>query len=413
MMKCKLHILLSLALISAAAPVFGISPGDNDKGDSTITYRHSFGVGSDKVIPNKELLRFTHKVDSLSMHGAVGNVSISGAASIDGSPIQNEFLASGRAMAMKDWFAESTDLPANKILLFDNGADWEMFRSYVVSDRAVPLRQEVLGIIDSDASILQKNRLLKALAEGETWKYLAENIFPQMRVAIVSLEILDSDKPEPAQVAQTAIRSEVAEVKEESASTEMPVVAETVVVEEAAPEAADCLTQRMALKTNLLYDAALMPSLELEYRFNNRWSVALEGNVAWWKNDRKHKYYQIATIIPEVRYHLTRDCGWHGHYLGLFTGGGKYDLENGKKGYYGEGGMLGVSYNYVFNVGRKISFEAGIGVGAMYTRYKEYVPVNGYYLYQQTKHLWYGGPLRLKFALVWRFWDNKSKGGDK
>lgn len=171
--------------------------------------------------------------------------------------------------------------------------------------------------------------------------------------------------------------------------------------------------KKMALKSNLLYDAALMPSLELEYKFSDRWSAALEGNVAWWKNDPKHKYYQILTIIPEVKYHFNPDRQWAGHYIGLFAGGGKYDLENGGKGYRGEGGMLGVSYNYVFNVSKHLSFEAGIGVGALYTRYKEYIPVNGYYLYQTTKHTWYGGPLRLKFAIEWRFWDYKCKGGKR
>lgn len=171
--------------------------------------------------------------------------------------------------------------------------------------------------------------------------------------------------------------------------------------------------QRMALKTNLLYDAALMPSLELEYKLTDRWSVALEGNVAWWKNNPKHKYYQIATLIPEVKYHLNPDKKWGGHYLGVFAGGGKYDLENGGKGYMGEGGMLGVSYSYSFSVSKSISFEAGLGIGAMYTRYKQYIPYNEHYLYQQTKELWYGGPLKVKFALVWRFWNDGRKGGAK
>lgn len=57
-----------------------------------------------------------------------------------------------------------------------------------------------------------------------------------------------------------------------------------------------------SIKTNLLYDAVLMPSLEIEYRINKRWSVNLEGTMAWWHNDGRHKYYQLATISPEARY---------------------------------------------------------------------------------------------------------------
>ena len=66
--------------------------------------------------------------------------------------------------------------------------------------------------------------------------------------------------------------------------------------------AEDLPLHRMAIKTNLLYDAILMPSLEVECRIDDRWSVAVEGSVAWWKKDPQHKYYQIATIIPEGRY---------------------------------------------------------------------------------------------------------------
>lgn len=83
------------------------------------------------------------------------------------------------------------------------------------------------------------------------------------------------------------------------------------------------------IKSNLLYDAVLMPSLEVEYRFSKHWSAAVEGNMAWWHNNGKHKYYQLATIIPEARYWFKPQGKRRGHYLGLFGGGGWYDLETG------------------------------------------------------------------------------------
>lgn len=74
------------------------------------------------------------------------------------------------------------------------------------------------------------------------------------------------------------------------------------------------------IKTNLLYDAVLMPSLEVEYRINDRWSAAVEGNMAWWHHNGKHKYYQLATIVPEVRYWFRPQGQRRGHYAGLFGG---------------------------------------------------------------------------------------------
>lgn len=168
----------------------------------------------------------------------------------------------------------------------------------------------------------------------------------------------------------------------------------------------------MALKTNLLYDAILMPALEVEYRIDDRWSVAVEGSVAWWKRDPQHKYYQIATIIPEGRYWFKTKKPWHGHYLGLFAGGSWYDLENGARGYKGEFYTTGISYGYMFPIGRSLSLETGIGVGFLHTVYEEYLPIDGHYVYQQTSRTNWIGPVKLKFAFVWRLWDqNKNRGG--
>lgn len=167
------------------------------------------------------------------------------------------------------------------------------------------------------------------------------------------------------------------------------------------------------LKSNLVYDAVLMPSLEVAYRFNDRWSAGVEGNMAWWHNNGKHKYYQLATIIPEARYWFKPQGNRRGHYVGLFFGGGWYDLENGDRGYKGEGILAGVSYGYMFPVGKYFAFEAGIGVGVMHTWYEEYLPIDGHYVYQQSSRLNYFGPLKLKFALVWNIGRWAEKGGKR
>lgn len=188
-------------------------------------------------------------------------------------------------------------------------------------------------------------------------------------------------------------------------------VGETAAAGETAAESEPL--HRLAIKTNLLYDAILMPSLEVEYRIDDRWSVAVEGDVAWWKRDSRHKYYQIATILPEGRYWFRTKKPWHGHYVGLFAGGSWYDLENGGRGYKGEFWTVGISYGYMFPIGRRWSLEAGLGVGFLRTRYEEYLPIEGHYVYQQTSRTNWLGPVKLKFALVYRLWDINRKGGRK
>ncbi len=119
---------------------------------------------------------------------------------------------------------------------------------------------------------------------------------------------------------------------------------------------------RLAIKTNLLYDAILMPSLEVEYRIADRWTVAVEGDVAWWKRDRGPQILPDLHDPAEGRYWFHTREPWHGHYVGVFAGGSWYDLENGARGYKGEFWTAGISYGYMFPIGRSWSLEAGLGV---------------------------------------------------
>lgn len=167
---------------------------------------------------------------------------------------------------------------------------------------------------------------------------------------------------------------------------------------------------RFALKSNLLYDAILFPNIEIEWMIKDNWSVAIDGGVAWWRKKKKHKYYDLAMVSVEGCRWFAVKKPWHGFYAGVFVGGGKYDFENGDKGYNGEGVMAGISAGYMFPIGKCLSLDAGIGAGYMHTQYKEYLPIDGHYVYQRTKSLNYFGPLKLKFAIVWRFFDiNKRK----
>lgn len=165
------------------------------------------------------------------------------------------------------------------------------------------------------------------------------------------------------------------------------------------------------LKTNLLYDVALMPSVEMEYRFDPYWSVAVETSIAWWHNDHRHWYYQLASLIPEVRYRFAARKSGHCHVIGGFGGAAWYDLENGGRGYKGEAWAVGLSYAYSFPINDLLGFEAGVGVGYMKTTYEEYLPIEGHYVYQQTGRTSFLGPLRLKFALVFDLDRYFRKGG--
>ncbi len=159
---------------------------------------------------------------------------------------------------------------------------------------------------------------------------------------------------------------------------------------------------RFALKTNLLAYALILPNVEGEWKFADRWSAALEFQGMWIGKKTPHKVYKIAMITPEVRFWAINRARWHGMYVGVFGAPGLYDFHNGRDGHQGEGFITGLSLGYMWPVGEHLSLEAGIGAGYMRLRDKVYTPLDGHYLYQLTKNINYFGPLRVKLSLVWR-----------
>ena len=82
----------------------------------------------------------------------------------------------------------------------------------------------------------------------------------------------------------------------------------------------------------------------------------------------------------------------------------------------GEAETVGLSYGYMFPIARRLSLEAGLGLGYLHSKYEEYEPVphmgGTHYVYLQTKRVDYFGPLKLKLALIWHLQDiNRKKGG--
>lgn len=371
---------------------------------------------------------FLSKVRLAKASDNIDHIVVSAFASPDGPSNVNNALSEKRCDAIVDYIVSHSGVKRDLINGVPGGIAWDELRRIVAVTPEVPHRDAVLDILDntpvwvynSAGKIVDgRKKQLMDLAGGRPYRWMLTNIFPDLRSAVMVLLYL---KPKESDVNAVDIPSS-GNVSSENVTEEKIEEAETIEVIEtcdvdpsvvnAAPtkeEDSYLSRQRFAIKTNLLYDAVLLPNIEIEWLINDNWSVALEGDVAWWKSDKREKRYQLAVVSPEVKRWINPRGPWHGMYVGAFGGAGLYDLENGTKGYRGEGAMAGLSFGYMWPISKYLSLEAGIGAGYMYTRYKEYVPRDGHHLYQRTKSMNYFGPLKLKFSLVWRInYLKKSK----
>lgn len=173
-----------------------------------------------------------------------------------------------------------------------------------------------------------------------------------------------------------------------------------------------------ALKTNLLFDAALTPNIELEIPIGKHWSVAGEWIFPWWLTNERQNCYQLQAGNLEGRYWFNSPgvimqpmLGW---FAGLYLGAGYYDFESDKTGYQGEFQNIGLSGGYTHKIGRRLRLEYSLGVGFLKTKYRKYNAVQGYddtwYLVReqtQPRKVWFG-PTRAKVSLVWLLTHKKQ-----
>ena len=350
-----------------------------DKSDLDLSYMDN----------EQSLTRFAHVIDSIGLF-KIDSIVVVSQSSPEGSYEHNIRLSQRRAATMRRTIEHRHPELKELLRIHPDGESWLQLREYVANDTVMSRQSisEVLAVIDSDVNIATKKRRMQQL---DTYSYLYKTYYPRIRnsvfcivyynlhTTVVPLDKLLYHAIEPA-----------------------PVPTDTIL-----PALPLRLTERveqkslLAVKTNLVNDALLSPSIELEYRFAPHWSVVADYSIAWWKRTEVHWYYQLMQFNPELRYWFRTDSFWRGHYVGIFVGAGYYDLENGYRGYKGEHILSGLSYGYMFPIGKRLSLDAGIGIGAMVTEYEEYLPMDGHYVYQQTSRTRYFGPLKLRLALTW------------
>lgn len=138
--------------------------------------------------------------------------------------------------------------------------------------------------------------------------------------------------------------------------------------------------QRVAVKSNLLYDLTTTINLGAEVALAPKWTLDLSANYNGWNfNDNKKWKHWLAQ--PEARYWFCER--FNGHFLGVHLLGGQFNwgginmpfsLWDNLKDYRYEGWYAGggIAYGYQWLLGRRWSIEASLGVGYVRAGYDRY-----------------------------------------
>lgn len=177
----------------------------------------------------------------------------------------------------------------------------------------------------------------------------------------------------------------------------------------------------MAAKTNMLYDLGLVPNGGVEFYLGKNFSVVGNWMYSWWKSDKAHWYWRTYGGDLAVRYWFgkaSKEKPLQGHHLGLYGQIITYDFEVGNKGILADrwSWSAGIEYGYSLPIAKRLNIDFTIGGGYHSGQFYEYLPIDGHYVWQATKHRRYIGPTKAEISLVWllgRGNENPEKGGKK
>lgn len=194
-------------------------------------------------------------------------------------------------------------------------------------------------------------------------------------------------------------------------------------------EPIDTSKSLLALKSNLLFDAASLINVEMEYSLSRKFSVAGELVFPWWTWDNgtesslRHRL-QLLQGGVDVKYWLgdrtkrERMTGWN---VGLYCGAGKYDFEYDHEGYQGEffiAAGLGCGFAHTINKCGNLRMEYALGIGYLKTDYRHY---NAEFygtddwraiLTEKGTYSWFG-PTKAKISLVWVLNKKSRRAGNE
>lgn len=170
----------------------------------------------------------------------------------------------------------------------------------------------------------------------------------------------------------------------------------------------------IALKTNMLFDALLIPNIGIDVYVGKNFSVGLNWNYAWWNRRRNNWFWHIYGGDLNARWWFgskARQKPLSGHHVGLYAQAITYDVEFGRTGYMGgEPGDnmfervnygVGVEYGFALPIHRRLNIDFTVGIGYFGGKYYEYKPLDGHYVWQATRVRRWFGPTKAEVSLVW------------
>lgn len=411
-MICRLFLFIVIAIYVCA------DAGAEALRDSVlINFRQSKVYLDTTYMENESALRharnsieYYHRPDS---NFVLTNVTVVGGASPEGSVKFNEWLSHQRADRIFDYIGAKIELPDSITSFTFLGRDWVGLRDMVEDDPNVPYKNDVISTLDQIIKSYRTGEtekqgnlaLIKRLHKGIPYSYLYKNHFPKLRASKLVLTFDNPQNPlqDKSFVKLPPMDLDLATIAFINELPEFPLIREKTV-----------RPFYMALKTNMLYDLLAVPNIGAEFYLGKNISIVGNWMYAWWHSDRIAHYWRIYGGDLALRWWFgekAHEKPLTGHHIGIYGSLLTYDFELGGTGYMGgvpRGALwdrcnhfFGIEYGYSLPIAKRWNIDFNLGIGYQGGEYQVYDPVDGCYVYRETRYRRYWGPTKAEISLVW------------
>lgn len=353
----------------------------------------------------KENAKAIETIQGLLDEQLVGFVTLTVSSSPDGPYSANASLAEKRAESIRALFGDRVS--RERIIIEVIPENWEGIIEQVQESYTLRNRKKVLEILlDESIDHDTRERRLKALSFGSTWRYITKMYLPNLRSASM-MHIL---KVVPKQYMLPRVKSFDVEAYTASRTAIQftpPKIGPPPVKKES--------SFAFAIRSNLLYDIALVPNIGIEFHLGKGVSLGFDYNHAWWSLPQKDYFWRLYGGGITLRKYFGKASSQRalsGHHLGLHAQAFVYDFELGGRGQLSDLTYVGgLEYGYSLPVSRSLNIDFSVGFGYAGGEYKVYEPEDDCYVWKETRQRHYYGPTKGEISLVWII--GPGKGGER
>ncbi len=313
-----------------------------------------FKVNKYKLYPNKQLDSIADILRRIQQDTIIrlSHVWVGGSASPEGPPSWNHRLGEYRSRALADFLLQETGIPESKLKVENLCEDWYSFEVALKNGAQIPNKSKVLDILTKETDNERRKKQIKALDGGYTWQRIIQDVFPPFRNARIAIVCLEEQFPLPPvsknlQVAE----SRMPDLNPAISFSLQPSQQEKWII---------------AIKSNLLFVAALTANLGIEISPFSHWSFDLP---VWYSpyNITPERKLRLLAVQPEIRWWSKE--AMKGHFIGLHTHVAGFNVAINDHGRYQDPNHalwgMGISYGYAVDIGKmkRWTLECNIGAG--------------------------------------------------